>query len=273
MISPPPQVTPLEPPSGLHNEHHGTGKNDRIELAPDSTPTAFNNPWPSYRFATLSDAWQSYQKGAAIAMPQLLHTSEKDSETALSDGEDSLLNADGSLKPKAPRKSGAGGLFYDPDDDEDSDTPADEREDDDGGDGRSQTLSSLDARRPENVSFPAKVHPLEPVRGYVRPDLKRILSRDNDDDWREPPLIVEVPKWPDGSKTAVTWLGHASALIHIPWKTGQGACGVLFDPIFSYRCSPIQQVGPARYLDTPCQVEDLPTINLCIISHDHCEDT
>lgn len=38
----------------------------------------------------------------------------------------------------------------------------------------------------------------------------------------------------------------------------------------SARCSPSQWAGPARYLDPPCGVADLPPIQICCISHDHC---
>lgn len=44
---------------------------------------------------------------------------------------------------------------------------------------------------------------------------------------------------------------------------------ILFDPVFSKRCSPSQTVGPVRFTDVPCQVEDLPPIDVILLSHDH----
>lgn len=44
---------------------------------------------------------------------------------------------------------------------------------------------------------------------------------------------------------------------------------IIFDPIFSKRCSPSQTVGPIRFTDPPCQAEDLPPIDVILISHDH----
>ncbi|KAI9094416.1 beta-lactamase superfamily domain-containing protein [Phlyctochytrium arcticum] len=44
---------------------------------------------------------------------------------------------------------------------------------------------------------------------------------------------------------------------------------ILCDPIFSHRCSPSQWVGPARFTPPPCKLEDLPPIDVVIISHNH----
>lgn len=44
---------------------------------------------------------------------------------------------------------------------------------------------------------------------------------------------------------------------------------MLFDPVFSERCSPFSWLGPKRYTEVPCQIEDIPTIDVVIISHSH----
>ena len=44
---------------------------------------------------------------------------------------------------------------------------------------------------------------------------------------------------------------------------------VLFDPVFSDRCSPFSWLGPRRYTDAPCRVEDIPLIDAVVISHNH----
>ena len=130
-------------------------------------------------------------------------------------------------------------------------------------------------------------------RVYVRPEFATVRDEIERDEWRDPPVEVLEPGWEGTGKGKgdVTWLGHASVLLRLPWKQvggekRDGACGVLFDPIFSYRwvllqvirrvaeksrCSPSQYVGPARYLPPPCTVADLPPIHACCISHDHCE--
>lgn len=72
------------------------------------------------------------------------------------------------------------------------------------------------------------------------------------------------------------WLGHASIVLQLPPVERdmlKGPIGVLFDPIFSKRCSPVSWVRPKRRLGVPCHVRDLPKVNVVVISHDHCESS
>jgi L-ascorbate metabolism protein UlaG (beta-lactamase superfamily) len=62
---------------------------------------------------------------------------------------------------------------------------------------------------------------------------------------------------------AVTWLGHASALIEVD------GVRVLADPVWSDRVSPSQLVGPRRMHPVPIAFDELPPIDVVIISHDH----
>jgi N-acyl-phosphatidylethanolamine-hydrolysing phospholipase D len=41
------------------------------------------------------------------------------------------------------------------------------------------------------------------------------------------------------------------------------------DPIFSERCSPVQWAGPKRLRPSPVQAIDIPTVDVCMISHNH----
>ncbi|GAA3057427.1 MBL fold metallo-hydrolase [Kitasatospora albolonga] len=61
----------------------------------------------------------------------------------------------------------------------------------------------------------------------------------------------------------LTWFGHASALVEIEGSR------VLLDPIWSDRCSPSQHVGPKRLHPVPVELEDLPPVDVVLISHDH----
>ncbi|KAI0330408.1 N-acyl-phosphatidylethanolamine-hydrolyzing phospholipase D [Cubamyces sp. BRFM 1775] len=81
------------------------------------------------------------------------------------------------------------------------------------------------------------------------------------------------PDWgagtaPEGIKA--TWLGHACYLIELP--TPKGAIRgprILFDPVLSNRCSPVQWAGPARLTPAPCPAEDIPAVDAICISHNH----
>ncbi|SNX83661.1 related to FMP30 - mitochondrial inner membrane protein with a role in maintaining mitochondrial morphology [Melanopsichium pennsylvanicum] len=105
-------------------------------------------------------------------------------------------------------------------------------------------------------------------------------------------LIQEWHNQKDSSRVAarVTWLGHASTLLQLPPLTcsskrtgtsnrsGSGSkkddvstrsINILFDPIFSERCSPSQSAGPQRFTRAPCSIDDLPPIDFVVISHSH----
>ncbi|CBQ70933.1 conserved hypothetical protein [Sporisorium reilianum SRZ2] len=84
------------------------------------------------------------------------------------------------------------------------------------------------------------------------------------------------PKTSSRAAARVTWLGHATTLLQLPplsTSTQQGepsrSINILFDPIFSERCSPSQSAGPQRFTPAPCSVDDLPPIDFVVISHSH----
>ncbi|KAJ1980299.1 Protein-lysine N-methyltransferase efm4 [Dimargaris xerosporica] len=77
------------------------------------------------------------------------------------------------------------------------------------------------------------------------------------------PLNSDQLRQPSGQGLQLTWLGHASFLLQA------NGLNILFDPVFSDRCSPFQFVGPKRIRPTPCVVQDLPPIDVVVISHNH----
>lgn len=80
---------------------------------------------------------------------------------------------------------------------------------------------------------------------------------------RPVPLVAELPDGPASDGLALTWYGHASALVEIDGHR------VLFDPVWSKRCSPSQAVGPKRIHPVPVPLERLPALDAIVISHDH----
>jgi L-ascorbate metabolism protein UlaG (beta-lactamase superfamily) len=59
------------------------------------------------------------------------------------------------------------------------------------------------------------------------------------------------------------WLGHSSILIVVDGKT------VLVEPVLEERASPYTWIGPKRFHPAPVTVEELPPIDVVLITHDH----
>jgi L-ascorbate metabolism protein UlaG (beta-lactamase superfamily) len=68
---------------------------------------------------------------------------------------------------------------------------------------------------------------------------------------------------PPATGLRATWIGWASVLVEIDGRY------VLTDPIWSERCSPSTLVGPKRFHAPPIALEELPSIDVVVISHDH----
>ncbi|KAJ6573482.1 N-acyl-phosphatidylethanolamine-hydrolyzing phospholipase D [Mycena vulgaris] len=91
-------------------------------------------------------------------------------------------------------------------------------------------------------------------------------------------IPIQKPAWgadaklvaENAQKIKATWLGHACFLVELPSSTaGVRGARILFDPVFSDRCSPSQWVGPKRFTPPPCALEDVPEIDAIVISHNH----
>ncbi|WP_246368353.1 MBL fold metallo-hydrolase [Kibdelosporangium persicum] len=100
--------------------------------------------------------------------------------------------------------------------------------------------------------------------GDTRDLIKRYRA---DRDRRKPRGIVPlVTPSSDVTRTDglyVTWYGHASTLVEL-----DGA-RVLFDPVWSDRVSPSARLGPKRIHPVPVSIDELPTLDAIVISHDH----
>jgi L-ascorbate metabolism protein UlaG (beta-lactamase superfamily) len=72
---------------------------------------------------------------------------------------------------------------------------------------------------------------------------------------------ADLPARP--AELAVTWFGHASALLEV-----DGA-RVLVDPVWGHRVSPSPTFGPTRLHEPPIPLGELPQVDAVLISHDH----
>lgn len=91
------------------------------------------------------------------------------------------------------------------------------------------------------------------------------LSRDRGS-WREwvdaepgPP----PPRRVGGSKLRVTFVNHATTLVQLD------GVNMLTDPIYSKRASPVSWAGPRRRRPPGIRFEDLPPIDVVLVSHNH----
>ena len=65
------------------------------------------------------------------------------------------------------------------------------------------------------------------------------------------------------SGLCVTWFGHSSSLVEID------GVRILIDPVWDERAAPTRWAGPKRFFPPPLALEDLPPIDVVLISHDH----
>lgn len=88
---------------------------------------------------------------------------------------------------------------------------------------------------------------------------------DHTEDAESMPVVADaIERMSDLSdQPRVTWLGHSTFLIQY-----QGI-NILTDPILTNRASPVFFAGPARLVDKPVTLSDIPRIDYVIISHDH----
>jgi L-ascorbate metabolism protein UlaG (beta-lactamase superfamily) len=81
------------------------------------------------------------------------------------------------------------------------------------------------------------------------------------------PLPVERPHdaWARSVDTGlrVTWLGHSTVLLELD------GVRVLTDPVFGSRVSPVSFMGPRRFHAVPAELEELPPLDVVLLSHDH----
>lgn len=79
------------------------------------------------------------------------------------------------------------------------------------------------------------------------------------------PVVATDPEALRGlsDKPIITWLGHSTFLIQHQGVT------ILTDPILSERASPVSFAGPQRLVAMPVKLDDLPSVDYVVISHNH----
>ncbi|SPO23593.1 related to FMP30 - mitochondrial inner membrane protein with a role in maintaining mitochondrial morphology [Ustilago trichophora] len=194
----------------------------------------FRNPWPSWHKPTMAEVWQGLEWGEDH--DPAIDYAMQDADVAKGVGA-GQQGADASLDPYLDSRPGTPDL-------------------DDTEQGAKRDLES------HSISFAQRTIPAVP---YSRQQKIKMASKQL--------LTIQEPDFTfnDSSKNLkATWLGHAGVLVQLaPLNPNKQPIRVLFDPIFSQRCSPTQVAGPIRSYAAPCPISSLPPIDIVIISHNH----
>ncbi|MDE1161666.1 MAG: MBL fold metallo-hydrolase [Acidobacteriaceae bacterium] len=68
---------------------------------------------------------------------------------------------------------------------------------------------------------------------------------------------------PPASGLRVTWFGHSAMLLEID------GLRVLIDPVWEQRASPVEFFGPKRFFAPTLTLEEMPELDVILVSHDH----
>jgi L-ascorbate metabolism protein UlaG (beta-lactamase superfamily) len=95
--------------------------------------------------------------------------------------------------------------------------------------------------------------------------LNRFIGSSDRARWPEHVSVAPTvpPRRVEGAQMLATWIGHATVLVQT-----QGL-NILTDPIWSERASPFAFAGPKRVRAPGVRFEDLPKIDLVLVSHNH----
>ncbi|MDO8696213.1 MAG: MBL fold metallo-hydrolase [Pseudomonas sp.] len=96
--------------------------------------------------------------------------------------------------------------------------------------------------------------------------LKWQLNRPPQQQWvaqAGPAVAPEVPRRVLGDELRITYINHATLLIQ------QHGLNILTDPLWSQRASPFEFIGPRRHHPPGLSLDQLPPIDLILVSHNH----
>ena len=104
---------------------------------------------------------------------------------------------------------------------------------------------------------------LVPRRHGLLAALRWMLSRHRGP-WHSHPNAQPGPPPPRNSeRLRITFVNHATFLLQL------NGINILTDPMWSERASPVDWAGPRRFRPPGIRFEDLPPIDLVLLSHDH----
>ncbi len=81
--------------------------------------------------------------------------------------------------------------------------------------------------------------------------------------WEDVPPVPSPPRRVGRGEMRVTFVNHATVLVQMD------GVNILTDPIWSERCSPVSFAGPRRVHPPGLRFEQLPPIDVVLVSHNH----
>lgn len=97
-------------------------------------------------------------------------------------------------------------------------------------------------------------------------DVVKFLTSSNKQQWPKENKNEPKPRLSEKlsqDQIAITFINHATVLIQTP------DMNIITDPVYSERVSPFTWVGPKRYREPGIAFEQLPKIDLVLVSHNH----
>jgi L-ascorbate metabolism protein UlaG (beta-lactamase superfamily) len=122
---------------------------------------------------------------------------------------------------------------------------------------RGQITDHFDGRKFHNLEGPAR----RGFRDFIRWQLTG--KRGEWNEWTHSEPGARPPARVNGEGLRVTFINHATALIQT------AGLNILTDPIWSDRASPFTWAGPKRHRSPGLRFEDLPPIDVVLLSHNH----
>jgi len=129
-------------------------------------------------------------------------------------------------------------------------------------------ISAPGYKGPESDHFDGtKFHNPDKLRGRGLYDMAKWAVNGKRGPWEnlnhQPIPESTHPRPTAGQNISVTFVNHSTYLISVD------GCHILTDPVWSYRASPYSWVGPKRMRKPGLRFDDLPPIDVVLISHNH----
>ncbi|MGE4324238.1 MAG: MBL fold metallo-hydrolase [Sphingobium sp.] len=99
-------------------------------------------------------------------------------------------------------------------------------------------------------------------RGFI---VRWLLGLDDRPDWPDTVAVTPTRPAPFAAPRGMvaTWVGHSTVLVQA------AGLNILTDPIWSDHASPLPPLGPKRVTQPGIRFDDLPKIDLIVVSHNH----